>query len=219
VVVSVVARPPQFARSEGPWDDAQAVRAAIKRLSPEARARVLGWSCIYYQDDRQMFSPQISRRRQRIALDGVELARARTETLIKRPYLETPTQAIWARFPPCPPELSTKRRDLDVIVYNGPHRYSPDTFAGSAGPRARARRCSPSIGSARITEKSTPLQRGRRPRRGRRDRSPGLAISTAVCRTWKLRSKRKLHLLANACQRRARSTPAAHLGPLECHRP
>jgi hypothetical protein len=67
-----MARPPQYARDEDPWGDAQAVRAAIKRLSPEDRARVLAWLCIYYQDDGAMFSQQITRRRQRIALDGVE---------------------------------------------------------------------------------------------------------------------------------------------------
>jgi hypothetical protein len=67
-----MARPPQYERDDEPWGDPQAVRAAIKRLSPEDRGRLLAWLCIYYQDNGGMFSPQISRRRQRIALDGVE---------------------------------------------------------------------------------------------------------------------------------------------------
>jgi len=67
-----MARPPQFARDEHPWGDAQAVRAAIKRLSPEDRAPLLAWLCLYYDDRGAMFSPQISRRRQRIVLDDIE---------------------------------------------------------------------------------------------------------------------------------------------------
>jgi hypothetical protein len=70
--VRLMARPPQYEREREPWGDAQAVRAAIKRLSPEDRARLLAWLCLYYEDNGGMFSPQISRRRQRIALDGVE---------------------------------------------------------------------------------------------------------------------------------------------------
>ncbi len=65
-------RPPQFARHEEPWGEPEAVRAAIKRLRPEDRARVLAWLCIYYQDDGAMFSPQISRRRKRVTIDGTE---------------------------------------------------------------------------------------------------------------------------------------------------
>jgi hypothetical protein len=67
-----MARPPQFERDREPWGDTQAARAALKRLSPEDRARLLAWLCLYYDDRGAMFSPQISRRRQRIALDGVE---------------------------------------------------------------------------------------------------------------------------------------------------
>lgn len=70
--VRLMARPPQYSRDPEPWGDAQAVRAAIKRLSPEDRAHLLAWLCIYYDDRGAMFSPQISRRRQRIALDGIE---------------------------------------------------------------------------------------------------------------------------------------------------
>jgi hypothetical protein len=67
-----MARPPQYERRDEPWDDAKAVKAAIKRLSPEARAQTLAWLCLYYKDDGSMFSAQISQRRQRIAIDGVE---------------------------------------------------------------------------------------------------------------------------------------------------
>jgi hypothetical protein len=67
-----MARPPQFARDDEPWGDDQAVRAAIKRLNQEDRVGVLAWLCLYYNDDGAMFSPQISRRRQRIVLDGIE---------------------------------------------------------------------------------------------------------------------------------------------------
>jgi len=67
-----MARPPQFERQEEPWGDAKAVRAAIKRLSPDARAQTLAWLCLYYKDDGSMFSAQISQRRKRIAVDGVE---------------------------------------------------------------------------------------------------------------------------------------------------
>ena len=67
-----MARLLQYERQEEPWDDAKAVKAAIKRLSPEARAQTLAWLCLYYKDDGSMFSSQISRRRQRIAIDGVE---------------------------------------------------------------------------------------------------------------------------------------------------
>jgi hypothetical protein len=61
-----MARPPQFAAPEEPWDDAKAVRAA------EDRAVVLAWLCMYYRDDGAMFSAQISRRRQRITLGGTD---------------------------------------------------------------------------------------------------------------------------------------------------
>ncbi len=70
--VRLMTRPPQYEREKEPWGDAQAVRAALKRLSPEDRARLLAWLCIYYDDRGAMFSLQITRRRQRIALDGVD---------------------------------------------------------------------------------------------------------------------------------------------------
>jgi len=42
-----MARPPQYERSEERWRDADAVRAAIKRLDSQDRARLLrGWPCI-----------------------------------------------------------------------------------------------------------------------------------------------------------------------------
>lgn len=67
-----MARPPQYDRPEEPTRDATAVKAAVKHLTPEDRAALISWLLLYYRDDGMMYSPQISRRRQRIALDGVE---------------------------------------------------------------------------------------------------------------------------------------------------
>jgi hypothetical protein len=62
-----MARPPQFERS-----DPILVKESVKRLEPEDRARLLAWLLLYFNDDGSLYSPQISRRRQRITLDGVE---------------------------------------------------------------------------------------------------------------------------------------------------
>lgn len=67
-----MAGPPQFERSELPL-----VKESLKRLKPEERARLLAWLLLYYEDDGSMFSPALSRRRQRITLDGVEYWLAR----------------------------------------------------------------------------------------------------------------------------------------------
>jgi hypothetical protein len=48
-----------------------AVKAAAKRLTPEDRAQLIAWLLLYYDDQGMMFSPQISKRRQWIAIDGV----------------------------------------------------------------------------------------------------------------------------------------------------
>jgi hypothetical protein len=69
--VRLMARP-RYERDREAWGAAQAARAALKRLSPEDRARLLAWLCIYYDDHGAMFSPQISRRRQRIVIDNIE---------------------------------------------------------------------------------------------------------------------------------------------------
>ena len=44
----------------------------VKGLDSAGRTLLLAWFCTYYQDDGAMFSPQISRRRQRIAINGIE---------------------------------------------------------------------------------------------------------------------------------------------------
>jgi hypothetical protein len=62
-----MARPPQFERS-----DPVIVKESVKRLAPEDRARLLVWLLLYFNDDGMMYSPQISRRRQRITLNSVE---------------------------------------------------------------------------------------------------------------------------------------------------
>jgi hypothetical protein len=77
--VRLMARPPQFERS-----DPMLVKEAVKRLDPEDRARLLAWLLLYFNDDGSLHSPQISKRRQRLTLNGVEywLARVprRTQT-------------------------------------------------------------------------------------------------------------------------------------------
>jgi hypothetical protein len=72
-----MARPPQYERPDDSTRDATAVKAAIKHLSPEDRARLIAWMLLYYQDDGAMFSPQISRRRDRITLNGTAFWLAR----------------------------------------------------------------------------------------------------------------------------------------------
>jgi hypothetical protein len=67
-----MARPPQYERDPDLTRDATAVKAAIKRLTPEDRAQLLAWLLLYYQDSGMMFSPQISQRRRRVTLDGIE---------------------------------------------------------------------------------------------------------------------------------------------------
>jgi hypothetical protein len=67
-----MARPPQFERPDDLTRDATAVKAAIKHLSAADRAQLITWLLLYYQDNGQMFSPQLSRRRTRISLDGIE---------------------------------------------------------------------------------------------------------------------------------------------------
>lgn len=67
-----MARPPHYAHRDDDLPNVAVVKATIKRLDDDGRAHLLAWLCMYYQDHGVMFSPQINRRRQRIALDGVE---------------------------------------------------------------------------------------------------------------------------------------------------
>ena len=67
-----MARPPQYAYGDDDPVSVAAVKATIKRLDERGRAHLLAWLCVYFQDDGAMFSPQISRRRQRIALNGAD---------------------------------------------------------------------------------------------------------------------------------------------------
>jgi len=85
VVLLAVARP-QFERPDDLTRDVTAVKVAIKHLTPEDRARLIAWMLLYYQDDGAMFSPQISRRRDRITLNGTEfwLARVPKRTASQR---------------------------------------------------------------------------------------------------------------------------------------
>ncbi len=72
-----MARPPQFERPDDPTRDVTAVKVAIKHLNPNDRALLIAWMLLYYQDDGAMFSPQITRRRDRIKLNGTEFWLAR----------------------------------------------------------------------------------------------------------------------------------------------
>jgi hypothetical protein len=62
-----MARPPQFERAEPAF-----VKESVKSLEPRERAQLLVWLLLYFNDDGSLYSPQISRRRQRITLDDVE---------------------------------------------------------------------------------------------------------------------------------------------------
>lgn len=72
-----MARPPQFERPDDLTRDVTAVKVAVKHLAPQDRALLLAWLLLYYQDDGAMFSQQISRRRDRITLNGTEFWLAR----------------------------------------------------------------------------------------------------------------------------------------------
>lgn len=68
-----MAMPPQYDRSDDDLPVTVAeVKPLVKRLDEQGPALLLAWLCMCYQDNGAMFSPQISRRRQRIVLDGVE---------------------------------------------------------------------------------------------------------------------------------------------------
>ena len=73
VVVCPMARPPQYGRPDDDVTrDVTAVKAAIKHLTPTDRARLMAWLLLYYDDGGMMFSPQISRQRDRITLNGTD---------------------------------------------------------------------------------------------------------------------------------------------------
>jgi hypothetical protein len=67
-----MARRPPFERPDDLTRSVTAVKLAVKHLAPKDRALLIAWMLLYYQDDGAMFSPQISRRRARIGLDGIE---------------------------------------------------------------------------------------------------------------------------------------------------
>ena len=67
-----MARPPQYSHGDDDLISAEAVRAMLKQLDEPGRAFILSWLCTYFQDNGAMFSPQISRQRDRITLNGVE---------------------------------------------------------------------------------------------------------------------------------------------------
>jgi hypothetical protein len=78
-----MARPANYQRPDDLTRDVTAVKVAIKHLSPEDRAFLIAWMLLYYQDDGAMFSP-ISRRRDRITLNGIEFWLARIPRLTRK---------------------------------------------------------------------------------------------------------------------------------------
>jgi hypothetical protein len=79
-----MARPPQFERPDDPTRDVTAVKAAVKRLTPNDRAALIAWLLLYYQDDGAMFSFELNRRRHRITFDGVEFWLVRVPKRVKK---------------------------------------------------------------------------------------------------------------------------------------
>jgi hypothetical protein len=67
-----MARPPHFERPPETTRDRTAVKAALKHLTFADRAYLLAWLLLYFDDRGERYSPQLSRRRQRIVLDDVE---------------------------------------------------------------------------------------------------------------------------------------------------
>ena len=51
-----MARPPQYERDPDLTRDVTAVKAAVKRLTPEHRAQLIAWLLLYYRDDGAMWS-------------------------------------------------------------------------------------------------------------------------------------------------------------------
>jgi hypothetical protein len=67
-----MARPPEYARGDDGLVSLSAVKSMAKRLSPEDRATLLAWLALYYDDNGVLFSSQITKRRERIVLGGLE---------------------------------------------------------------------------------------------------------------------------------------------------
>ena len=77
-----MARPPQYDRRlDEPDVDEITVENVLKRLSPQQRARVLAWLCMYYDDEGEHYGVI---KRQRIALDGVEYWLAQVPNSIRQ---------------------------------------------------------------------------------------------------------------------------------------
>lgn len=79
-----MARPPQYDRPGDPTRDITAVKVAIKHLTPNDRAYLIAWLLLYYQDDGAMFSPKVSRRRDRITLNGTDFWLTRVPRLPRK---------------------------------------------------------------------------------------------------------------------------------------
>ncbi|HEY2476863.1 MAG TPA: hypothetical protein VGI19_18930 [Candidatus Cybelea sp.] len=82
-----MARPPRFERPGDLTRDRTAVKAALKHLTPADRAYLLAWLLLYFDDRGELYSPQLSRRRQRIVLDDEE------DWLVRLPKQCAPSRA------------------------------------------------------------------------------------------------------------------------------
>ena len=67
-----MARPPEYAYGDDGLVSLSAVKSMAKRLTSEDRATLLAWLALYYNHGGVLYSPKITRRRQRIMLDGIE---------------------------------------------------------------------------------------------------------------------------------------------------
>ena len=52
--------------------DVDGAKAALKRLGDRERAFLTAWLCKYFSDEEAMLSPQISKQRRTIVIDGIE---------------------------------------------------------------------------------------------------------------------------------------------------
>lgn len=67
-----MARPPEYAYGDDGLVSLSAVKSMAKRLTPEDRATLLAWLALYYDDRGALFSRNVTKRRERIVLNGEE---------------------------------------------------------------------------------------------------------------------------------------------------
>jgi hypothetical protein len=57
---------------ENAQHDVDVAKVAIKRLGDRERAFLIAWLCKYFSDEGSMLSPQISKHRRTVVIDGIE---------------------------------------------------------------------------------------------------------------------------------------------------